>query len=296
MITFNKTDTPIIELYNKDKLNKDFKFNKDATPDKILYLDNNDNKNMIINQLEPFIPFPVINNKERFSAFIHGNSHSGKSCMASNLIFLLNKNIKNIKFLYFTGVSLDKPLLKYFKYLFSDEDKNKLMLFTPKSFIDIKLFNDKNPKNKLKIPLTVDEINDIQLNNNNCDIACVFDDIDSIGNKTIKFALENLEADIALTGRSHGKTGNIHFISISHVITAQTPRIRRLLLETKWNIFNIKSQNDTHIKNLTKKLGYSDELTNEIIKQKHNSGTYIMTFLSSSYPYIVFNKNNIIIE
>lgn len=307
MLTFEETNKPIIDLYNKKDLNKDYKFNKDAEVYKTLYLNPNDTTNdkLTINDLDPYIPFPHIDPNYRFSAYIHGNSGSGKTTTTANLIFLLLKAIPDIKFIYFTGINIDEPLIKYFKYLFKDDYKNRLILFTPKSFIDIKKHNEKS-KNKLSIPLTIEELNKFQLNNskiqgnNNTDICCCFDDIEGVLNPVIKNLMLNLEAQILLQGRSHNKkggVGHIHIISISHVMTAQTPRIRRLLLETQWNIFNLRSQSDNHIINLVKsKYGYSEEETEEILKQKHNSGQYLITFFSSSYPYIIFNNKSIMIS
>lgn len=307
MLTFEeKNNKAIIDLYDKKELNKDFKFNKDAEPYKTLYLSSSaDADKLTIDNLDPYVPFPHIDPNYRFSAYIHGNSGSGKTTTTANLIFLLLKAIPDIRFIYFTGIGIDEPLIKYFKYLFKEDYKNRLILFTPKSFIDIKKQNETS-KNKLSIPLTVEELNKIQIQNskiqgnNNTSLCCVFDDIDNINNPVIKKLLLNLEADILLTGRSHNKKGgadHIHIISISHIMTAQTPRIRRLLLETQWNIFNLKSQSDNHIINLIKnKYGYSDNETQEIIKQKHNSGPYLITFFSSSYPYIIFNNKSIMIS
>lgn len=310
MITFDKTNKPIIDLYNKKDLNKDFKFNRDAEVYKTLYLNNDDTTNdkLIINNLDPYEPFPHIDPKHRFSAFISGQSGSGKTVSACRLIFLLLKAIPQIRFIYFTGISVDDELIKYFKYLFKDDYKNRLILITPKSFIDIKKHNEKS-KNKLSIPLTVDEINKIQLNyskiqgNNDTSICVIMDDIDVLAGSgsqsIIKKLLENLEADILLTGRGHNiknGVGHIHIISISHSMTATTSRIRRLLLETQWSIFNIRSVQTTHLINMLSKMGYSDEIIQDILKQKHNSGQYLITFFSSAFPYIIFNNKSITIS
>lgn len=306
MITFDKTNNPIIDLYNKKDLNKDFKFNKDAEVYKTLYLNNDDTTNdkLTINDLDPYEPFPHIDPKYRFSAFISGGSGTGKTVSACRLIFQLLKAINNIRFIYFTGIAVDDELIKYFKYLFKDDYKNRLILFTPKSFIDIKKHNEKS-KNKLSIPLTVDEINKIQLNyskiqgNNDTSICCIFDDIDNINNPIIKKLLENLESDILLTGRGHNinnGVGHIHIISISHSMTATTSRIRRLLLETQWSIFNIRAVQTTHLINMLSKMGYSEDIIQDVLKQKHNSGQYLITFFSSSYPYIIFNNKCIMLS
>jgi len=307
MITFDKTNKPIIDLYNKKDLNKDFKFNKDAEVYKTLYLNNDDTTNdkLTINDLDPYEPFPHIDPKYRFSAFISGQSGSGKTVSACRLIFLLLKAIKEIRFIYFTGISGgDDELIKYFKYLFKDDYKNRLILITPKSFVDIKKHNEKS-KNKLSIPLSVEEINKIQLNyskiqgNNNTDICTIFDDTEAVNSPIIKKLLDQLEYDILSTGRSHNLkngVGHIHIISISHSMTATTSRIRRLLLETQWSIFNIRSVQTTHLINMLSKMGYSEEIIQDILKQKHNSGQYLITFFSSSFPYIIFNKKSITIS
>lgn len=307
MLTFEETNKPIIDLYNKKDLNKDFKFNRDAEVYKTLYLNPNDTTNdkLTINDLDPYEPFPHIDPKYRFSAFISGQSGSGKTVSACRLIYLLLKAIPQIRFIYFTGISGgDDELIKYFKYLFKDDYKNRLILITPKSFVDIKKHNEKS-KNKLSIPLSVEEINKIQLNyskiqgNNNTDICTIFDDTESVNSPIIKKLIDQLEYDILSTGRSHNLkngVGHIHIISISHSMTATTARIRRLLLETQWSIFNIRSVQTTHLINMLSKMGYSEEIIQDILKQKHNSGQYLITFFSSSFPYIIFNKKSITIS
>lgn len=306
MLTFEETNKPIIDLYNKKDLNKDYKFNRDAEVYKTLYLNPNDttNETLTIEDLEPYEPFPHIDPKYRFSAFISGQSGSGKTVSACRLIYLLLKAIPEIRFIYFTGIAVDDELIKYFKYLFKDDYKNRLILFTPKSFLDIKKHNETS-KQKLSIPLTTDEINKIQLNNsklqgnNDTSICVIMDDIDNINNPIIKKLLENLESDILLTGRGHNiknGIGHIHIISISHSMTATTTRIRRLLLETQWSIFNIRSVQTTHLINMLSKMGYSEEIIQDILKQKHKSGQYLITFFSSSYPYIIFNNKAITIS
>jgi len=295
MITLNKTDTPIIELYKKEDFDFDHKLNKDAKPTEILYLDKSKNDELIINNLQNNIPMPYIDNKHRFTAFLNGASHSYKSSNACSLISIFMRKMPRLYIIYFTGISLDEPIADYFNYLTKDDkDKNRIMIITPQSFIDI-VNNNKKNKTKLKIPLSVKEINEIQ-NKDNRPYLIIFDDIDNIQNNIIRNLLLNFSADSLNTGRSHNKKNdNIHVINISHNITATTKNTRLYLRESTYCGFNLQAQSKNHISNLLSiKYGADKEFVEEILKQKKEGAGW--TWASSSYPYLIMNDKAIFIS
>lgn len=293
MLTFNKTDTPIIELYNKDKLNHNHKFNKDAEPDKILYLDNNSNKELIINDIEPYIPYPYLDKEHRHSFFINGNAGSFKTTCALNLIYLFLKHIPNIYILYYTGIANDENITQYLKYLCKDEFKYRCLIFTPKSFTDIKKYNEKN-KTNITIPYTVEMLQKIQ-EQKSTHILTIFDDIPNISNNIIRSLLLEFQQNILLEARSHNKIHqHVHLISITHSLNATSKYTQTLIHECEYNIFNLRAQSKRHIINLLlNKYGFDDENIEEILKQKKEGGQ--ITFFSSSWPYLIFNNKSIFI-
>lgn len=295
MITLDKNDNPIIELYKKEDFDHDYKLNKDAKPSKTLYLDKSNNDKLIIEDLQNNIPMPYIDKKKRNSFFISGASGSYKSTTASNLICLFLKHIPNINVIYFTGITLDEPLEDYFKYLFQDEYKNRCIIFTPQSFIDFKKNNEKNKKLKLRIPLTVQDLHNIQ-DVKSTPFLIVFDDIDNINNSIIRKLLLDFQAQILNEGRSHNKKHkHIHIISISHCLSAQQRHTQLLIRESDYAVFNLKSHSKSHIINLLKiKYGFDEEDINEILKQKKQGGG--ITFFSSHWPYLIFNDKAIFIS
>lgn len=128
-------------------------------------------------------------------------------------------------------------------------------------------------------------------------MCCIFDDIDSIYDPLIRKCLLDLQADILLTARSHSKEyQHIHIISISHTLTAQQHHTRLLLLESNWLVFNLKAHSATHIKNVLTKLGYQDDIINEILEQRRKCNKYCITFISNQYPYVIFNNQKIMIK
>ncbi|MBQ1496480.1 MAG: hypothetical protein IIZ40_03970 [Bacilli bacterium] len=301
MLTLNKQDKegnknlPVIELYDKSLFNYDHKLEKDAQPSEILYLDKSNNDELIINDLQNKIPMPYIDNKQRFTAFLNGASHSFKSSNAGSLISIFMRKMPRLYIIYITGITLDEPLSEYFKYLTKDDkDKNRIMIITPQTFIDI-INNNKKNKTKLKIPLSVKEINEIQ-NKDNRPYLIIFDDIDNIQNNTIRNLLLNFSADCLNTGRSHNKRNdNIHVINISHNITATTKNTRLYLRESTYTGFNLQAQSKNHIKNLLSvKYGADDEFVDEILKQKKQGAGW--TWASSSYPYLIMNDKAIFIS
>ena len=295
MITLDKNDNPIIELYKKEDFDHDYKLNKDAKPSKTLYLDKSNNDKLIIEELQNNIPMPYINKKKRNSFFISGASGSYKSTTASNLINLFLQHIPNINVIYFTGITLDEPLEDYFKYLLQDEYKYRCVIFTPQSFIDFKKNNEKNKKLKLRIPLSVQDIHNIQ-DAKSTPFLIVFDDIDNINNPIIRKLLLDFQAQILNEGRSHNKKHkHIHIISISHCLSAQQRHTQLLIRESDYASFNLKSHNRTHIIALLRlKYGFDEEDINEILKQKKEGGG--ITFFSSHWPYLIFNDKAIFIS
>lgn len=297
MITLNKTDTPIIELYDKSLFSFDHKLEKDAKPSEILYLDKTNNNELIIKDLDNKIPMPYIDDKKRYSFFLNGSSGSYKTSNAGSLISLFLKKIPKLYVIYFTGISLDEPLEEYFNYLTKDDkDKNKIIIITPKTFLDIKKYNENNKnKNKLKIPLSVSEINEIQ-NKDSRTYLLIFDDIDNINNPIIRKLLLNFSADILNTGRSHNKKHkNIHIINISHNLTATQAHTRLYLRESTYTGLNLQSQAKNHIKTLlSTKYSADDDFVDEILKQKKEGAGW--TWASSSYPYLIMNDKAIFIS
>lgn len=294
MLTFNKTDTPIIELYNKDKLNHNHKFNKDAEPDKILYLDKNSNKELIINDIEPYIPFPYLDKEHRHSFFVSGNAGSFKTTTTLNLIYLFLKHIPDLYIIYYTGISNDENVVEYLKYICKDEYKNRCLLFTPKSFIDIKKNNEKNPKYKMSIPYTVEDLQKIQ-EQKSTPFLVIMDDIINITNPIIRKLLMEFQTNILLEARSHNKIHqHVHLISITHSLNATSKYTQTLIHECEYSVFNLRSQSKRHIINLTlNKYGLDDENIEEILKQKKEGGQ--ITFFSSSWPYLIFNNKSIFV-
>lgn len=295
MITLEKNDNPIIELYKKEDFDHDYKLNKDAKPTKTLYLDKSNNDKLIIEDLQNNIPMPYIDKKKRNSFFISGSSGSGKSTCCANLIKLFLSHISDINVIYFTGITLDEPLEDYFKYLFQDEYKYRCVIFTPQSFIDFKKNNEKNKKLKLRIPLSVQDIHKIQ-DVKSTPFLIVFDDIDNINNPVIRKLLLDFQAQILNEGRSHNKKHkHIHIISISHCLSAQQRHTQLLIRESDYAVFNLKSHSKSHIINLLKiKYGFDEEDINEILKQKKEGGG--ITFFSSHWPYLIFNDKAIFIS
>ena len=304
MITFNKQNKdnkdnqPIIELYNKEDFNFDYKLSKDAKPSDILYLNKDNNNEMIIEDLNNKIPFPYIDDKKRYSFFISGASGSFKSSNAGSLISIFLRKIPKLYVIYFTGISLDQNLEEYFEYLTkdNDKDKNKIIIITPKTFLDIKKYNDNNKnKNKLKIPLSVEEINQLQ-DKDSRQYLIIFDDIDNINNKVIRQLLLIFSSDILNTGRSHNKKHkHIHIINISHNLTATQAHTRLYLRESLYCGFNLQSQSKNHIKNLLSiKYSADDDFVDEILKQKKEGAGF--TWASSSYPYLIMNDKAIFIS
>lgn len=281
MLSLNKTDKPIVDLYKNDLI--DYKLKKDANPIQTIYYDekNKSSEVQIIQLEDDYVSFPKIILEKRYAFFISGASGSGKTTTTANLIKIFLKSKPEIFVIYYTGCPIDDPLDNYLKLICN---KN-LIKITPKIIA-----------NDSKVLLSVDELyfRLQQKPNHPRECLIIFDDIESISNKMIRTALLTFQDEILERGRSHAKNyKNINLISIIHS-TQNWNSTRKLLKECDYSIFNLRVVNINTIENIIKMFGYSEEVVEYILLMKRKGNT--ITWFGKNYPFVIFNNNNIILQ
>ena len=297
MLSFNKNKNPIIDLYDKEDFNDDYKLNKDITkPNETLYIDDkiesdsedSDEKDkedyLYIKNLNNFIPFPHIEKNKLYRFYIFGKSGIGKSTTLCNLIkMFLNTYDNDIFILYYTANNLDEPIVKYLKKI---GNKN-IMVITPQDFYIARL------QRKI-LPYSVDYLlSKMKQDKKNRPILCCFDDFETLNDKTIKNLVDNFRDDILQRGRKRtSDTNNIHCINISHT-GLQGHQSIKLFNESEYIICHLRSLSNSTIENILKiKCGYDDDIIKIVLDMKRKGAG--ITFIKSSYPFIIMNDKGIL--
>ena len=130
MITTNKTDNPIVSVYNsKNVIN--FHLKPNAEPRETYYFNRESLNNNTIDLKDAFV-LPYI--KDKFNRYIiSGASGAGKTTLLSNIITQFNQEYKgNVLIIYISSLQYDKFLDEVFKKL----GKNNIIKLTHKNFIN----------------------------------------------------------------------------------------------------------------------------------------------------------------
>ena len=154
MISTNKTDNPIVSVYNSKDV-KDFHLKPNAEIKETYYFDRNSRDDTIINLENSFV-LPSI--KDKFwRAVIFGASGSGKTTLLSNIITKFNKDYNSkCLIIYISSLEYDKYLDEVFKKL----GKQNIIKLTHKNFqnnnpyiIEKQKPKKNEPKQEVKKPL-----------------------------------------------------------------------------------------------------------------------------------------------
>lgn len=130
MITLNKTNNPICNIYNEKDV-RDFHLKPSAEPRQIYYFDRESRDNTSINLENSFVlPYT----KDKFFRFvISGASGSGKTTLLSNIITqFMKENNNNCLVIYLSSLDYDTYLDQVFKKL----GKNNIIKLTHRNFIN----------------------------------------------------------------------------------------------------------------------------------------------------------------
>ena len=146
MITTNKTNIPIVSVYNSKDV-KDFHLKPNAEPKETYYFNKESLDNNTIDLNDAFV-LPFI--KDKFNRYIiSGASGAGKTTLLSNIITQFNQEYKgNVLIIYISSLEFDKYLDQVFKKL----GKQNIIKLTHKNFINnnpILLEKVKPKKNEL---------------------------------------------------------------------------------------------------------------------------------------------------
>lgn len=130
MITLNKTDNPIVSVYNSKDV-KDFHLKSNAEPRETYYFNRVSLDNNTIDLKDAFV-LPYI--KDKFNRYIiSGASGAGKTTLLSNIITQFNQEYKgNVLIIYISSLEYDKYLDQVFKKL----GKQNIIKLTHKNFIN----------------------------------------------------------------------------------------------------------------------------------------------------------------
>lgn len=130
MITTNKTNNPIVSVYNSKDV-KDFHLKPNAQPRETYYFNRESLDNNTIDLNNSFV-LPYI--KDKFNRYIiSGASGAGKTTLLSNIITQFNQEYKgNVLIIYISSLQYDKFLDEVFKKL----GKNNIIKLTHKNFIN----------------------------------------------------------------------------------------------------------------------------------------------------------------
>lgn len=130
MITSNKTNLPIISIYNKNDV-KNFHLKPNAEPRETYYFNRESRDDTIINLENSFV-LPYL--KDMFSRYvIFGASGSGKTTLLSNIITKFNKDYNSkCLIIYISSLEFDKYLDEVFKKI----GKQNIIKLTHKNFIN----------------------------------------------------------------------------------------------------------------------------------------------------------------
>ena len=270
-----KTDYPLCILINNKEINKDYFVDKDFTVSRVLYLDKNapkfDNLDLGIISVGKFYPFPKPG--KFFRCFISGSSGSGKTTLMCNLLNILNYYNNKMFVLFISSILNDDKLDKQLKKIF----KRQCLKVNQESLI-----KDVNRE----IPTNLNELFDF-LNKLGFESCCVvFDDVDSMTNKTVKLYMDKFMHEILERGRSHTKKEmNINCIIIKHEMSGLDTK--KLFLECEYVYFNLQVIHNQRLKYVCEKFNlesYYDLLTE---RKKEGDG---MCCLSTKYPFYLFTN------
>ena len=130
MITTNKTNIPIVSVYNSKDV-KDFHLKPNAEPRETYYFNKESLDNNTIDLNNSFV-LPSI--KDKFNRYIiSGASGAGKTTLLSNIITQFNQEYKgNVLIIYISSLEYDKYLDEIFKKL----GKQNIIKLTHKNFIN----------------------------------------------------------------------------------------------------------------------------------------------------------------
>ena len=130
MITTNKTNIPIVSVYNSKDV-KDFHLKPNAEPKETYYFNKESLDNNTIDLNDAFV-LPFI--KDKFNRYIiSGASGAGKTTLLSNIITQFNQVYKgNVLIIYISSLEFDKYLDQVFKKL----GKQNIIKLTHKNFIN----------------------------------------------------------------------------------------------------------------------------------------------------------------
>jgi len=146
MITLNKTNNPIVSVYNSKDV-KDFHLKPNAEPKETYYFNRESLNNNTIDLNDAFV-LPYI--KDKFNRYIiSGASGAGKTTLLSNIITQFNQEYKgNVLIIYISSLEYDKYLDQVFKKL----GKQNIIKLTHKNFINNNplIIEKTKPKKDLK--------------------------------------------------------------------------------------------------------------------------------------------------
>jgi hypothetical protein len=256
-VSGGKNDKKIIYLVENDDNNDnninnilsqlDFKNSLSPLKEKLNDYLTGKKKEILIDDEGKLLPLPREDKRE--TLYISGPEGSGKSVYASNYITEFKKIFKKRDFIIFSKVTEDEPL-----------DKLK-----PKRIdINLDIVEDPIETNELK------------------DTIVLFDDIDTISNKKILEALQNLKDKTLEIGRHD----NIYVIITSHNLT-NGKSTKMSLLESSSVTFFPKMGDSYHIKRFLKEYcGMSRDAIDKIF----NLNSRWVTVYKRAPMYILYEK------
>ena len=268
-----KTDYPLCILINNKEINKDYFVDKDFTVSRVLYLDRENKNNLDTNLISigKFYPFPKPG--KFFRCFISGSSGSGKTTLMCNLLNILNYYNNKMFVLFISSILNDDKLDKQLKKIF----KRQCLKVNQESLI-----KDVNHE----IPINLNELFEF-LNKLGFESCCVvFDDVDSMTNKTVKLYMDKFMHEILERGRSHTKKEmNINCIIIKHEMSGLDTK--KLFLECEYIYFNLQVIHNQRLKYVCEKFNLDAYL--DLLTERKNKGDG-MCCLSTKYPFYLFTN------